>query len=78
MIEYLEKDVHSSIVFWNYLQIFTKNVHMLIVFIVPPRSHSPPPSLPWLGCGDNTGRSPASKNPNGPSGTCMAGDRPVL
>ena len=75
---FTKKDVHSSIVFCNYLQIFTKNVHSTTVFIAPPPPpHSPPPMLPSSGCDGNTGRSPASKNPNGSSGTCTAGDRPV-
>ena len=45
--------------------------------MVPPRSPPHSPRLPSSGCGNNTGRSPASKHPNGSSGTCTAGDRPV-
>ena len=52
--------------------VFTK------VFTVPPRSPPPPPMLASSECDDNTGQSPASKNPSVPSGTCPAGDRPVI
>ena len=47
------------------------------IFTVP-RPPPPPPTLAFPGCVDNTGQSPASKNPSVPSGTCPAGDRPVL
>ena len=85
-VEYLQKGLQ---LFTKYLQcpldhsvlhLYTiKNVHTSTVFfMVPPHSLTPPPSLPWPGCGGSIGRSPASKNPNGPSGTCTAGDSPVL
>ena len=83
-VEYLQKGLQ---LFTKYVQcphahsvlhLYTKIVHSITVFMVPPRSPTPPPNLPWPGCGDNIERSPASKNPNGSSGTCLAGDRPVL
>ena len=62
-------------VFWLFTNIYKMSTRPQC-FIVPPRSpHSP--MLPSSGCDGNTGRSPASKNPNGSSGTCTAGDRPV-
>ena len=50
------------------------------LFIVPPPPppRSPPPTLAFSGCVGSTERSPASKNPNGLSGTWLAGDRPVI
>ena len=51
------------------------------IFTVPrprPPHPPPPPTLAWPGCDGSTGLSPASKNPSVPSGTCLAGDRPVL
>ena len=72
MVEYLQK---RSPVFSNYLQNIYKKCSLdHSVFIV-----APPPSISASAEGtDSTERSPASKNPNGASGTCLAGDRPVL
>ena len=58
------------------LQLFTniyKNVHSVTVFMAPP----PPSISAFAEDTDSTERSPASKNPNGSSGTCPTGDRPV-
>ena len=69
-VEYLQKK--SS----GYLHVFTK----CSLFIVPPPPPRPPPPpmLAFSECVGNTGRLPASKNPSVPSGTWLAGDRPVI
>ena len=62
--------------------VFTKRSRLFTriykkIFTVP-RPRPPLPKLAFSECVDNTGRSPASKNPSVPSGTCPAGERPVL
>ena len=51
------------------------------IFTVPrprPRPRPPPPISAFVECDGSTGRSPANKNPSVSSGTCPAGDRPVI